>query len=111
MRFRVTRTSTGEYGPCPCNGTKKEKYIRTQTFEMSEAQFDQGVKEHTWRSMGQNHRETTDGIVREFEDEAWSIEFTDLDKLMAFVAEHGDVVITPGEGEPPELEIYDNYRE
>lgn len=47
----------------------------------------------------------------------WVREFTTLEELMAFVYEHGDVVIMPKSNYPDTrrwldvLEIYDDYRE
>lgn len=47
------------------------------------------------------------------EIEAWFIELADLDALVAFWKEHGDLVLREafGNNELPCIEVYDDYRE
>ncbi len=104
----------GEDEPCPCDGAKREKYSWTQVFDMTEAEFGRRwPRGKSWRNVGQNHRETDDGIVRDFEDEGWFVEFASLDEIISFIKEYGEVVISVSDehNQPLELEIYDDYRE
>lgn len=42
----------------------------------------------------------------------WFVEFNDLDELMAFCVQYGEVIVSPSTGDDVwGLEIYDYYRE
>lgn len=113
MKFLVTRTSAPVLDdPAPCKGAFRETYISLDVRTVNDpAKLKIGGDD--WYKLGANHRVEHGCIVREFEREAWFIEIADLDALIKFYQENGNLVITGRYDSPTitELEIYDDYRE
>lgn len=118
MLFQVTRTSAWheEYKPhekcIPITLTRVDRR-KFRTPEEHDEKI--GAIYGNWFSLGSNHRITEDGIARDMEKrQAWAIEINSLEELMNFKDEVGcELVITTSyiDGEFPQIEIYDDYRE
>jgi hypothetical protein len=123
-RFWVTRTSTkytygyGDGEECPVKGavlgTRETWDVRT--FKSAE-EHDAKIIRERWLARGTEHqtvygpRGGVQGIKRRLGDvRAWFIRLDTLDDLMAFIREHGEVVMGYEDG-TQFIEIYDNYRE
>ena len=109
--YVVRRTSVWDDDVAPCAGAYKRKYtyVDARTFKSPE-EHDSKLCDR-WADLGTNHRIMPYGIARDFERDAW---FIHVDDLMAFVAEHGSVVLSidASHNPPmPSIEIYDGYRE
>ena len=116
MKFHVTRTSSWLQEQAPCPGATLEDFLRVDERTFKSAQeHDARFFSDLWLSRGMNHRETEDGIARDFPDRGWVIELEDLDALVAFLREQGECVLSAstwrGAKDTPHLEIYDDYRE
>lgn len=117
MIFQVTRTSVWSdvkpYEKCiPITLT----HIDRRTFKSPEeydARF--ATQSGSWLSRGSNHRITEYDIARDLEPcQRWGIEINSLEELINFKKEVGtDLIITTSyvDGQTPEIEIYDDYRE
>jgi hypothetical protein len=124
MKFVVSRTS--QYGddsrPCPEATGELQPRWDVRTFKSPE-EHDAKVghlRSGTWASRGTEHqtvygpRGGVAGIKRHLGDETvWSVEIPDLDALLSFAEQHGELVLTPWNPDDrmPALEIYDTYRE
>lgn len=114
MRFTVTRTSQYGHETPPCEWAERQlvPYVDRRGFA-SEEEHDARFPAEPWRSRGVSHRlwEKGDerGIERVVQMEAWTIEIDTLDELIAFADAHGEIIV--GAGDPPSIEIYDDYRE
>jgi hypothetical protein len=122
-RFLIRRTSNG-YSPTddpPCEGCERGTYpywdVRTfKSFEEHDAKLtrERFVDRGTEHQVVRGPRGGAVGIKRRLRDEdGWFREFTDLNDLLAFADEHGELVIGSALGNPSvrEIEIYDDYRE
>lgn len=89
MRFNVRRASIG-WESKPCEGAELQRV--------------------TWTVPASRVRLTGNKKAHEAETEAWVIE---LDDIMAFVGEHGEIVIGPSvyHEVDGEITIYDDYIE
>src|SRR3990167_1758873 len=115
MNFIEYKTSDRELQPCAeAIPSTCDVWDRRS---VTEEEFDRrwlGGKAR-WRDEGTHHRLAAPGstaiIERKLGDEpCWRVALTDLGALAAFVAKHGEVIITTRGGELA-LEIYDTYRE
>jgi hypothetical protein len=119
VKFEVRRTSdhlTFDPGHPPCEAATRGSqadYDR-RTFR-SPAEYDAkfGGRGKNWIDKGAEHGNYDGGIYRRLEDEpCWILRLATLDEFLAFVEQHGEVVVSPGfKNELPLLEIYDDYRE
>ncbi len=117
MKFVVTRTSSWHNEKPPCEGAKKERVDRIETRTCSEEDFDRkfSSSEGLWRSKGCDHSVTDEGYIKRIHKDdvgVWMVDFSDLDSLMSFYHEHGNLVIDScWSSGLPQVEIYDDYRE
>lgn len=114
MKFMVLRTSC--YDGKPCDEAVLESFVRVDertTDSPDKIPFYAGKPTDWWYSDGRNHRIENGHICRDFDAQAWFIEIPDLAALMAFAAQHGDIVIKKSYGNRniDEIEIYDDYCE
>ena len=61
-----------------------------------------------WFGFGENHREVNGTIIRDVVKSFWLV---DVDDIMDFADEHGDVIVSRNYEGLPRIEIYDSYRE
>ena len=118
MRFFVTRTAGGEP---PHDGVIKGELVTVTQKELTSTwrnrkQFPSGStgrSEARWFMKGTNHRKEGEYMLRDVtilnEDRYW-VDIADLDALLEFAADHGEIIITSSDDDWA-LEIYDGYRE
>jgi hypothetical protein len=127
MKFIVSRTSaeSAQYAKePPCEGailTMVESWD-VRTFKSPE-EHDESLSKYPrfvpWFEKGAEHKVLLDedgepcGIARRWDDKpAWEIEIADLDALLKFAEEYGELIVGPHRFDArPEIEIYDDYRE
>ncbi len=110
MKFMIQRVS--DYSGQPCKEAVQETYthVDERTFKTPD-KLPRGAED--WYSQGSNHRVENGHIKRDFVRQAWFIEIADLDHLLRFQDEFGDLVLCwfYGNEDIRMLEIYDGYRE
>lgn len=114
MKFKLRRTSA--YGDKPIENCKKVRVDSWHIRSVSEEEFNKrfSEREGLWRSKGEKHRVTSEGFIARVDSKetVYVVEINTLDDLIAFVKEHGTLVIDePDLTGLPSLEIYDDYRE
>lgn len=107
MIFLITRTSDWDTKPCD------------EAFEMDYTRIDERIiddpfiiscdPQRDWYGVGRNHRVENGHLKRDITSKRWFVEFIDFGGLVAFTRKYGECIISPGE--PPSIEIYDDYRE
>ncbi len=100
--YKVSRTSVWNEEVQPCEDAWLFLCLSVDERTTSDPQKVQG-----WYKNGENHRMVNGHICRDFFRPAWFVEVPDL---VEFVREHGTIVLSL-DGDFPEIEIYDNYRE
>ncbi len=122
MRFAVERVSEYRDDVAPCSEALRDEIEvwDVRTFKSPEEHDEIIVNDAPWLSRGTDHglvlgpRGGVQGIKRRMGTEtAWFVEIEDLDALMVFYEEHGDLIITTNwnDHETPTIDIYDDYRE
>jgi hypothetical protein len=122
MRFTVRRTSLycNEEETPPCPGAVYLPCFQVSRYGISSPdQFTYGHQCESWLTEGVNHRVIDGKIARDMPEHAWFIDLPDLDAVIAFIAEHGRIIIAAegyketaaSDHECPSIEIYDEYRE
>ena len=111
MKFLIERTST--YDEQPCSEAMREPCVRIDERVVAKPDKLPGGRK-AWFAEGRNHRVEHGHIMRDFDDEAWFVEISDLPALMEFVEKYGAVILGATSwwmGPYPHIEIYDDYRE
>jgi hypothetical protein len=120
MKFIISRTSdqwVDGQKPSPCDEATLETTICTESWWMTQEQFDGRYGAGAWLSKGTDHRtiakEGGQYIVRNIGTEPeWSVELGTLTDLVAFLDKYGgQLVLKRRMGGEAEIEIYDGYRE
>jgi hypothetical protein len=116
MKFLISRTSTcGDEEISPCDGAFRDKFTWTdvRVFDDPAKIPAYASRPDAWYGYGTNHRVVNGRIMRDYEQEDWFIEIADLPALVEFMNTNGRLVLMPVDegGNPPEIEIYDDYRE
>ncbi len=109
MKFKCTRTSTKGYDEVkPCDEAILEQVVSVDERTVADPNELTRMSADDWYYKGQNHRLEDGHIKRDFMIEAYTIELKDIDSLMNFIEQHGEVIIKHDqEAELPEIEIYD----
>lgn len=116
MKFAISRTSIGgDSKPCKEAKPCKIKYVDQRTCKTPE-EFDARLArfEGKWLENGTNHRIINGHIARDIgTKDCWAIELNSLEDLMALYHKYGKLIIEANwyDGETPNIEIYDDYRE
>ena len=109
-RFRVKRTSVWNDDVPPCPEAVRGTYTQHVycTLPLKEAMRSERTD---WFRRLTNQRSAPGGSVGDRENQpCWFVEFDNLDQLLAFAHEHGDLVLKR-ESDGSSIEIYDDYRE
>jgi hypothetical protein len=115
MKFQISRTSV--WNGKPCDDAKKETLTRLdwRTFKSLDEVRKAAYAGVYWLEEGSNHREENGMVVRELEQEVWTIEINSLEELLNLSDSYGPLVFESATNEyKPSLgriEIYDDYRE
>jgi hypothetical protein len=112
MKFFVSRTSLcSDEQPC------LEAFLSTRVI-VDERTVDDPKKLHykadidDWYARGTHHRVENGHIKRNLtEENAWAVNISSLEDLVAFTKKYGGVVIDKGPDGHLEIEIYDTHRE
>lgn len=109
MKFIIVRTSAHEK---PCDEAVRENYVKVDIRTVDDpSKLPYGGA--NWYSEGRNHRVENGMIKRDTDADAWFLELSSLDELVAFHKKYGSLVIDASYCNPDiiEIEIYDDYRE
>lgn len=119
MRFVITRTTSRHQEDTPpipgaAKGTMDYWDVRTCSAEEFDRKNLGGGT--PWLEEGTEHHVLPNGYIKRKKrdtEPAWFIDLPDLDALLAFWKEHGELVLTEAFGNNglPCIEIYDDYRE
>lgn len=112
MKFKVERTSLFNDDEKPCENVSKENYIRIDERTIDDPSKNIYMKD--WYEHGINHRVENGHIKRDFIDEGWFTEISDLDGLMQFIKDVEKNIVVGKYHENSsimKIEIYDSYRE
>ena len=101
----------------PHKDAYRKKYDRIEVRTLyNEEDFDKkfGEREGLWRSKGVDHTKNKDGYIQRrhiLDCEDWFMKIADMDSLLKFVNDNGDIVLKESDGDHYSIEIYDDYRE
>lgn len=116
MHFIVTRTSLrgrGEDRPCS-SATQVEMMFhdRRGAARPEDIPCYRANGTNEWYTIGKNHRVEDGRIVRDMVHQMWIVSIPDLEALLGFAVENGELCITVGDQHDlPMIEIVDDYRE
>lgn len=111
MLYVVRRTSEWCSDVPPCVGAFKKSVTRVDRRDVDDPKKIPANKgtDGDWFTRGTNHRIVDGNICRDMgEYDEW---FVDVADILLFVKEHGSCILSLGEKDVPEIEIYDDYRE
>lgn len=117
MRFQVSRTTRYEGRPCDEAVEGTVEVWDRRSFKTPEEHDEKIPRGPGWLEAGTDHgiwrRGELYGIERRMPDrQAWFVDIETLEDLVAFMDKHGDLVLQRDHPNlPPEIEIYDDYRE
>lgn len=116
MKFTISRTSMyGDGKPCEEAMPYEVTNVDIRTLKTPE-EFDRilSLREGKWLENGTNHRIIDGRIARDTGTiKCWAIEVNSLEDLLALYHKYGELIIGTNlyDGETPNIEIYDDYRE
>lgn len=109
--YRCTRTSLLDYSKKPCKGAIRVDAVYVDERETSDPKKIPAFNgtDGDWYTEGTNHRVERGHIKRDLDREkVWAVKVKDI---AAFVAKHGQCVVSINNEGWLTIEIYDDYRE
>jgi hypothetical protein len=109
MRFIIKKTSEAGSEGKPCEEAVVGMHTVTEYRSRNQTNWTQQLR-LDWADIGRNHRDVGNNrVAREQDRQVWFVEIQTLDVLLAFMAKYDELILKPGN--PPTIEIYDDYRE